>query len=89
VTDAIARDFTDRFLQYDSNQVSFLEDTYSVDEDLDGEVDFTFGDPDFALFNFVPTWSFDGNTYLGLKSFWFGRKMYQGQETLPMDSSPI
>jgi len=52
VTNAIARDFTDRFVQYDSNQVSFLEDTYSVDEDLDGEVDFTFGDPDFAFVQF-------------------------------------
>ena len=52
VTNAVAREFNDRFIQYESDQVSFLEDTYSIDEDLDGEVDFTFDDPDFAFVQF-------------------------------------
>lgn len=52
VTNATAREFTDRFLQYDPNQVSFLDDTYSVDDDMDGETDFSFDNPDFAFVQF-------------------------------------
>lgn len=52
VTDATARNFNDRFLQYNSDQVSFLDESYSVDENLDGEIDFTFGNPDFAFVQF-------------------------------------
>jgi len=52
VTDATAQDFNNRFLQYGSNQVSFLDDIYAVDENLDGQIDFTFDDPDFAFVQF-------------------------------------
>ena len=52
MTNAVASDFNNRFVGYGSDQVSFSEDTYSIDEDLDGAVDFTFDDPDFAFVQF-------------------------------------
>ena len=52
VNDATAQVFEDRFLQYDSNQISFADGTYSVDEDVDGNVDFSFGNPDFSFIQF-------------------------------------
>ena len=29
-----------------------MDDTYTIDEDLDGETDFSFGNPDFAFVQF-------------------------------------
>ena len=52
VNNATAKVFEDRFLQYDSNQISFADGTYSVDEDIDGNIDFSFGNPDFSFVQF-------------------------------------
>lgn len=52
VTNATAKNFEDRFLQYDADQISFADDTFSVDEDGDGTTDFTFGNPDFSFIQF-------------------------------------
>lgn len=52
VDDATAKVFENRFLQYDTNQISFTDGTYSVDEDIDGNVDFSFGNPDFSFIQF-------------------------------------
>ena len=52
VNDATAKVFEDRFLQYGSDQLSFADNTYSVDENVDGTVDFTFGNPDFSFIQF-------------------------------------
>ncbi len=52
VNDATAKVFENRFLQYDTDQISFTDDTYNVDENLDGTIDFTFDDPDFSFIQF-------------------------------------
>tara|TARA_Y100001968_G_scaffold304123_1_gene318858 strand:- start:211 stop:651 length:441 start_codon:yes stop_codon:yes gene_type:complete len=52
VTDPLAKRFEDRILQYNDNQISFADGTYSVDENLDGLEDFNFGDPDFSFVQF-------------------------------------
>ncbi|MFD0861082.1 DUF5916 domain-containing protein [Sungkyunkwania multivorans] len=51
VTDPIADRFEDRFDQYDETQLTFdpNSDVYFVDEDADGTVDYSFGNPDFAF----------------------------------------
>ncbi|OAV45752.1 DUF5916 domain-containing protein [Lewinella sp. 4G2] len=52
--DADARDFTERFPRYAEGQVSFNEEAgvYSVDDNLDRAVDYTFDDPDFNFVQF-------------------------------------
>ncbi|MFD2588617.1 DUF5916 domain-containing protein [Croceitalea marina] len=52
VNDATAKRFENRFVQYDNNQVSLADGTYSVDEDLNGVTDFSFGNPDFSFVQF-------------------------------------
>ncbi|WP_273565628.1 DUF5916 domain-containing protein [Maribacter halichondriae] len=52
VTDPMAQAFDDRITLYTGNQITFADDTYSVDENLDGNVDFTFGNPDFSFIQF-------------------------------------
>ncbi len=49
ITDPIARDFNDRFEQYTDDQLNLVDGTFEVDEDLNGTVDFTFGQPDFSF----------------------------------------
>ncbi|WP_103069908.1 DUF5916 domain-containing protein [Aquimarina sediminis] len=52
VANAVASDLNDRIALYDDDQISFADDQYSVDEDRDGTVDYTFDNPDFAFVQF-------------------------------------
>lgn len=52
VTDATAKDLNDRITLYGDNQLSFADDVYSVDENRDGNVDYTIDNPDFAFVQF-------------------------------------
>jgi len=52
VVDPMAKDFDDRVSLFPENQISFADDTYSIDENLDGIEDFTFGNPDFSFIQF-------------------------------------
>jgi hypothetical protein len=52
VTYPIADDLYDRFNQFSTDQISFDGSSYAVDEDLDGNVDYGFGDPDFSFVQF-------------------------------------
>ncbi|PCE63205.1 DUF5916 domain-containing protein [Sediminicola luteus] len=54
VTDATAADFYDRFHQYTDQQIAFDTDSeqYEIDENNDGEVDYSFGDPNFSFVQF-------------------------------------
>lgn len=52
VSDASADVFEDRFTAYSGNQISFADDSYSVDDDFDGTEDFSFGNPDFSFVQF-------------------------------------
>ncbi len=54
ITDANAEEFADRFQRYDDEQITFDEENfeYRVDENRDGAVDFTFGNPNFDFVQF-------------------------------------
>ena len=52
VSNSLATEFTDRFTPYSGDQLSFTDDVYSVDEDLDGNTDFSFDNPDFSFVQF-------------------------------------
>lgn len=52
VTDPMAKNFDDRITAYSDNQISFSNETYTIDEDLDGNSEFSFGDPDFSFIQF-------------------------------------
>ena len=52
MSDPLASNFTDRFTPYAGDQISLVDDVYRVDEDLDGNVDFSFDNPDFSFVQF-------------------------------------
>ncbi|MEX0275078.1 MAG: DUF5916 domain-containing protein [Flavobacteriaceae bacterium] len=52
VDNPTAKRFEDRYLLYGPNEISLVDNTYSVDEDLDGTIDFEFGNPDFSFVQF-------------------------------------
>ncbi len=52
ITNAMAKNFNDRFITYTDNQISLDQDIYSIDENLDGNTDFSFDDPDFSFVQF-------------------------------------
>lgn len=52
VSNALAKKYDDRFTPYTASQVSFNNGTYSVDENKDGFVDYTFSKPDFNFVQF-------------------------------------
>ena len=64
ITDPVADEYTDRYHEYTSDEISFDETdgTYLVDENRDGMIDYTFEKPDFNisefLHNFVVRWEF-------------------------------
>ena len=52
VNNPIAEDLNERVTWYDSNQISFSNDVYSVDENQDSVIDYQFSNPDFAFVQF-------------------------------------
>ena len=54
VTNPIADGLNDRFQRFNNTQVTYIEDddTYFVDEDLDGTSDYEIGNPDFSFVQF-------------------------------------
>ncbi len=52
VNNPIAEDLNERVTWFGNNQISFEDDVYSVDENIDGTTDYTFGNPDFAFVQF-------------------------------------
>lgn len=52
VADPLGATFNDRIAPYGSNQISFTDDVFSVDKDLDGTAEFTFDNPDFSFVQF-------------------------------------
>lgn len=62
VKNPIAKDLGDRVQMYNQEQISLVEETYSVDEDQDGVPDYSFGKPDFAYAqyrsNLVVRWEY-------------------------------
>ena len=68
ITDPLAKVYTDRFDLYNENQISYsdLEDSFSIDEDGNGIVDYSFGNPDFNFLqwrsNLVFRWEYNPNS---------------------------
>ncbi len=54
ITNPIAERFNDRFQLLDNNQISYdqTNETYLVDEDIDGKTDYEIGDPNFSFVQF-------------------------------------
>lgn len=52
VIDPIAKNFNDRVSLFAENQITYADDIYSIDENLDGIVDFSFENPDFSFIQF-------------------------------------
>jgi hypothetical protein len=52
VNNPVAADLNERVSWYSNNQISFADDLYTVDENSDGEADYSFGNPDFAFVQF-------------------------------------
>lgn len=52
VNNAAAEDLNDRVTLYNANQISFGNDAYSVDEDVDTVTDYSFSNPDFSFVQF-------------------------------------
>ncbi|HAO45940.1 MAG TPA: hydrolase, partial [Chitinophagaceae bacterium] len=52
VSNPLAKDLDDRFTKFTPAQISFNNDTYLVDEDKDGNTDYSFGKPDFNFVQF-------------------------------------
>lgn len=52
ISNPLAKNFEDRFTSYDAGQLTFADDTYSVDQNMDGNVDFAFDNPDFSFVQF-------------------------------------
>jgi hypothetical protein len=52
VNNAIAKDINNRVTWYNDNQINFNNGLYAVDENLDGNTDYSFGNPDFAFVQF-------------------------------------
>ena len=62
ITDSKADEYADRFHIYTSEQINLVEESYEIDEDVDGNVDYGFYNPDFTvdewLSNLVIRWEF-------------------------------
>jgi len=52
VDNPIAKDLDERVTLYGDNQISFADEVYSIDENLDGTTDYQIDDPDFAFVQF-------------------------------------
>jgi len=52
VDNAIADDLNERVNWYNNNQISLEEGIYRVDENLDGEIDYSFANPNFSYVQF-------------------------------------
>jgi len=54
ITNSLASKFTDRFQQYNNNQITYnsASDSYLVDENVDATTDYSISNPDFSFIQF-------------------------------------
>jgi hypothetical protein len=52
VNNPIADDLGERVILFDPDQISKTNSVYTIDEEVDGTIDYTFDDPDFAFVQF-------------------------------------
>jgi len=62
VTNSLGRSINDRIAVYDNQQLTFVNDSYLIDENRDGNTDYSFGNPDFSFVqlqtNLVARWEY-------------------------------
>jgi hypothetical protein len=62
ITDPQAEEFRNRYREFTDGQVSFSDDQFHIDEQMDGTADYSFDDPNFTvdewLSNLVIRWEF-------------------------------
>ena len=62
VNNSLAENLDERVTLFNTDQISLAEETYIIDEDLDGNVDYRYDDPDFAFVqmrsNLVARWEY-------------------------------
>ncbi|MBR9921204.1 MAG: carbohydrate binding family 9 domain-containing protein [Bacteroidetes bacterium] len=70
VLDPLAPGRDERFVDYTDQQINFEDGVYNVDQDKDGIVDYSFGDPDFNFMQFrsnmVARWEYKPGSELFL-----------------------
>ena len=102
INDPDANRFADRYIDYTDDQLSYNsnDEVYEVDENRDGNPDYTFDRPDFNVFDFnsnlVLRWEYQPGSVLYLiwsqnrnESLSTGRfKLWDNSETLFMDTYP-
>ena len=70
ITNPMAERYTERFNVFDPTQISFGNGRYLVDENRDGNTDYSFGNPDFSvtefLSNLVIQWEYNPGSSLFL-----------------------
>ncbi len=52
VINPVAANFNDRILSYSEAQISFADEAYAIDKNLNGVADFSFNNPDFSFVQF-------------------------------------
>ena len=52
VNNPLAKDFNDRVTLYQNDQISFDDSSYDIDENKDGNTDYSFSDPNFSQIQF-------------------------------------
>jgi len=52
VNNPVAKDLNERVTWFGNNQISFEDGVYNIDEDLDGNTDYSFSDPNFSFVQF-------------------------------------
>ncbi|NND16503.1 MAG: carbohydrate binding family 9 domain-containing protein [Eudoraea sp.] len=52
VNNSLAEDLDERITLFDTDQISFADGIYLVDEDIDGNIDYSIDDPDFSFVQF-------------------------------------
>lgn len=85
ITNPLADNFNDRFQRYQPGQVSSDEDNYYINEDMEGDYDYSFGVPDFHfrefLSNLVIRWEYNPGSAIYL--VWSqNRNAYESRGTL-------
>jgi hypothetical protein len=70
VSDPLANKYDDRFHQYSPNEIKYTNGKFEVDENVDGNTDYTFYKPDFNFVqfrsNFVVRWEYKPGSELYL-----------------------
>jgi len=83
VSNSMSKNFNERFVAFDNSNIQFDGTTYAVDEDLDGQTDFNFSDPDFNFMqwrsNLVARWEYVPGSELFL--VWTQRSNANGDPT--------